>query len=150
MLMYVAGSNDFCEKSRVLIEQMVNDKKALKKNVEEHNAYVLYFHELEFGSLTGCVVGKRPLSPNSDNNSKRSAQSLQTPLFVLRENEAISRCVGFGMFSFPLSVPASSFHYTFTLYRHQSPVYTFAGVYNLGRWAYSLLLPRLGPAVIIY
>ncbi|CUA68303.1 hypothetical protein RSOLAG22IIIB_07831 [Rhizoctonia solani] len=34
----LAASNDFCEKSRVLIEQMVNDKKALEKNVEEQNA----------------------------------------------------------------------------------------------------------------
>ncbi|KAJ1306493.1 hypothetical protein OPQ81_007496 [Rhizoctonia solani] len=34
----LAASNDFCEKSRILIEQMVNDKKALEKNVEEQNA----------------------------------------------------------------------------------------------------------------
>ncbi|CAE6474063.1 unnamed protein product [Rhizoctonia solani] len=34
----LAASNDFCEKSRMLIEQMVNDKKALERNVEDQNA----------------------------------------------------------------------------------------------------------------
>ncbi|KAH7335616.1 Afadin and alpha-actinin-binding-domain-containing protein [Rhizoctonia solani] len=33
----LAASNDFCEKSRLLIAQMVNDKKEQEKNVEEHN-----------------------------------------------------------------------------------------------------------------
>ncbi|CAE6431611.1 unnamed protein product [Rhizoctonia solani] len=34
----LAASNDFCEKSRVLIQQMVNDKKALEKDVEERDS----------------------------------------------------------------------------------------------------------------
>ncbi|CAE7110200.1 unnamed protein product [Rhizoctonia solani] len=33
----LAASNDFCEKSRLLIEQMVNDKKTLEKTVEERD-----------------------------------------------------------------------------------------------------------------
>ncbi|KAF8757720.1 Afadin- and alpha -actinin-Binding, partial [Rhizoctonia solani] len=36
----LAASNDFCEKSRVLIQQMVNDKKALEKDVEDRDSYV--------------------------------------------------------------------------------------------------------------
>ncbi|QRW16813.1 actinin-binding protein, afadin and alpha [Rhizoctonia solani] len=34
----LAASNDFCEKSRVLIQQMVNDKKALEKDVEDRDS----------------------------------------------------------------------------------------------------------------
>ncbi|CAE6406612.1 unnamed protein product [Rhizoctonia solani] len=44
----LAASNDFCEKSRMLIEQMVNDKKALEKNVEEQN-----------GGDAACVAEQR-------------------------------------------------------------------------------------------
>lgn len=44
MLMFppVAASNDFAERGRILIEQMANDKKALKKDVEEHIAYAFH------------------------------------------------------------------------------------------------------------